>query len=51
MQENIFTVSEQIKETQMFLIRLAKNQAEISKRISNWPYIPIPVRDDDEQQY
>lgn len=48
MQENIYTVAEQIKETQMFLIKLAKNQSEITKRISQWPYIPVPERGNDE---
>ena len=42
MHENVMTVSEQIKETQMFLIKLAKNQAEITKRVSQWPYIAVP---------
>lgn len=47
MHENIMTVSEQIKETQMFLIKLAKNQAELTKRISAWPFITV-TRDTEE---
>lgn len=47
-QENVTTVAEQIKETQMFLIKLAKNQAEMSKRITQWPYIAVPDRDEGE---
>ncbi len=47
MHENIMTVSEQIKETQMFLIKLAKNQADITKRISSWPFISV-TRDLDD---
>ena len=46
LQENVTTVAEQIKETQMFLIKLAKNQAEMSKRITQWPYIAVPDRDE-----
>ena len=42
MHDNIVTVADQVKETQMFLIKLAKNQAEISKRVSQWPFIAVP---------
>ena len=49
MHENVMTIAEQIKETQMFLIKLAKNQAEISKRLSQWPYIAVPHRDEGEE--
>lgn len=48
MHENIMTVSEQIKETQLFLIKLAKNQAEITKRVSQWPFISVPAKDDND---
>jgi hypothetical protein len=42
------TVSEQIRDTQRYLIKVAHNQAEIAKRISSWPYIPVPdVKGDD----
>lgn len=46
-QENVMTVAEQIKETQMYLIKLAKNQAEMSKRITQWPYIAVPREEGD----
>lgn len=49
MHENVMTVAEQIKETQMFLIKLAKNQAEISKRLSQWPYIAVPYKEEGEE--
>jgi septal ring factor EnvC (AmiA/AmiB activator) len=49
MHENIMTVAEQIKETQMFLIKLAKNQAEMSKRLSQWPYIDVPSREEGDE--
>ena len=32
MNENLLTVADQIKETQVFLIKMARNQAEMSKR-------------------
>lgn len=41
MHENIMTVAEQIKETQLFLVKLAKNQSELTKRVSQWPYIAV----------
>ena len=41
MQDNITTLSEQLRETQRYLIKLAHNQAEITKRLSMWPYIAI----------
>ena len=30
-----------LKETQRYLIKLAYNQSEISKRVSAWPYIVV----------
>lgn len=48
MHENVMTVADQIKETQLFLIKLAKNQAEITKRLSQWPYIAVPLKDEGE---
>jgi len=41
LQDNVMEIAEQLKETQRYLMMLAKNQAEITKRISNWPYIPV----------
>lgn len=41
MQENITALTMQLKETQHFLIKLAKNQSEITKRVTKWPFIPI----------
>ena len=41
-QENITVLSYQIKETQQFLIKLAKNQHDITKRVTQWPFIAIP---------
>ena len=41
-----------IKECQTYLIKLAHNQAQVTKRISQWPYIAVPLdtpnREDDE---
>jgi len=49
MHENVVTISEQIKELQIFIIKLAKNQAELSKRISQWPYIAVSSRETGEE--
>lgn len=47
-QENQLTLADQIKETQKFLIKLAKNQSEISKRITHWPFIAVPSNGGEE---
>jgi phage shock protein A len=48
LQESMMTVSEQIRDTQRYLIKVAHNQAEIAKRISSWPYIAVPdIKGDD----
>lgn len=41
-QDNISQLSDQLKQTQNYLIKMAHNQAEITKRISQWPYIAVP---------
>lgn len=48
LQENITTLAEEMKQTQYFLMKLAKNQSEISKRISQWPYINV-LRNEGEE--
>ncbi len=46
MQENITTLSEHLKETQRFMIKLAHNQTEITKRVSQWPFVAVQKGDD-----
>lgn len=41
LQDNITHVSEHIRETQKYLIKLAHHQSEIAKRISTWPFIAV----------
>lgn len=48
-QENLTTLFEQIKETQKYIIRLAHNQAHMTKRISSWPYIAVEKFDDNDE--
>lgn len=52
MHENIMIVSDQLKNMQIYLIKLVKNQAELSKRVSQWPYIAVSTNyeDGDESQ-
>lgn len=42
LQENVTHLSEQLKETQRYLIKLAHNQSEVTKRVSAWPFIAVP---------
>lgn len=47
-QETLYTMVDQLKETQRFLIKLAHNQAEVAKRISSWPFISVKTRGDED---
>lgn len=40
-QENLYVLNSQIKDTQKVLIKLAKIQNEMSKRIVQWPFIAV----------
>jgi len=42
MQENISILSESLKETQRYLVKLANSQMELTRRLSSWPYIKVP---------
>jgi len=46
-QDNITQLSESLKETQRYLVKLAVNQQEITKRVSQWPYLVVSNREDD----
>jgi len=37
-----------LKETQRYLMKMAYNQAEITKKISHWPYIVVHSNKNDE---
>lgn len=41
LQVNMEVLNDQIKETQKFLLKLATNQAEITKRVTKWPYVAV----------
>jgi len=47
MQGNMSILTDQLKDTQAYLMRMAKSQSEIAKRITNWPYIAVPQSDQD----
>jgi hypothetical protein len=48
-QDNMQTLFEQVKETQKYIIKLAHNQAHMTKRISSWPYIAVEKFDDNNE--
>lgn len=39
-----------LKETQRYLMKLAYNQSEITKRVSSWPYIVVSSSKDDDDE-
>ena len=41
LQVNMEVLNDQIKETQKFLLKLATNQAEITKRVTKWLYVAV----------
>lgn len=41
LQVNMEVLNDQIKETQKFLLKLATNQSEITKRVTKWPHIAV----------
>ena len=40
-QENLYLLNSQIKDTQKVLIKLAKVQNEMSRRMVQWPFIAV----------
>jgi len=47
MQDSMTELSEHIRETQRYLIKLAHHQSEITKRISGWPFIEVDSNRDE----
>ena len=39
---------ESLKETQRYLMKMAYNQADLTKKISHWPYIVVHSNKNDE---
>lgn len=37
-----------LRDTQRYLMKLAYNQAEITKKVSTWPYIVVDTSRDDD---
>lgn len=48
-QDNMMVLANQIKETQYFLIKLAKNQHDITKRVTQWPFIAVDSKMGDDE--
>ena len=40
-QENLYLLNSQIKDTQKVLVKLAKVQNEMSRRMVQWPFIAV----------
>lgn len=47
MNESLDAIINSLKETQRYLIKLAHNQQDLTKRISGWPYIVVNNRDEE----
>ena len=47
MQDSMTELSEHVRETQRYLIKLAHHQSEITKRISAWPFIAVDSNRDE----
>jgi len=43
---NFNKYGESLKDTQRYLIKLARNQQELTKRITSWPYIVVDNQDE-----
>jgi hypothetical protein len=41
LEENLELVGQQLKETQMYLLKVAEYQANLAKKVSSWPYIAV----------
>lgn len=41
--ELLLQTIDSLKETQRYLMKMAHNQSEITKRVSLWPYIAVPA--------
>jgi predicted nucleic acid-binding Zn-ribbon protein len=46
MQEQITSLMFSMRDTQRYLIKLAQNQQDITKRVSMWPYLTISNEDE-----
>ena len=47
MQESITNLSEHVKQTQQYLMKLAHHQADIAKKLSSWPFIAVASKEKD----
>ena len=41
LQDTVYTMTEQLKDTQRYLIKLAHNQSEVAKHVSSWPFVAV----------
>lgn len=50
MRENILIISEAAKDMQRFMYKMAQNQAAITKRIAQWPYVAVEQMKGDTEE-
>lgn len=43
--ENISIITDSLRETQKYLVKLAANQAELSRRLATWPFLTVNKKD------
>lgn len=48
-QDNMLVLTHQLKETQHYLVKLAKNQHDITKRVTQWPFIAVDSKMGDDE--
>jgi len=47
MQSSITYLSDHVKQTQQYLMKLAHHQADIAKKLSSWPFIAVESTEKD----
>ena len=47
MQDQYLNLTQHIRETQRYLIKLAQTHHQLSKRVSQWPYLTISSEDNE----
>lgn len=48
LQDVVSTLSDNMKQTQQYLIKLAHHQSEIAKRLSSWPFLAVSNTEGDD---
>jgi predicted nucleic acid-binding Zn-ribbon protein len=46
--DTIYNLTLSLKETQRYLIKMAQSQSDLTKRVSQWPFIAVPDKQGDQ---